>query len=81
MTIMYYTMQWKLTYLYVLSQCVEDLFGHLDGLGEVVLAMYINHILPWVVPVEVTDWLLQHGTETYFWLMSLILLKTKYCDK
>lgn len=39
-------MQWKLTYLYVLSQCVEDLFGHLDGLGEVVLAMYINHILP-----------------------------------
>lgn len=35
-----------LTDLYIFSECVEDLFGYFDGLGEVVLAMYINHILP-----------------------------------
>lgn len=34
------------TDLYVLSECVEDLFGHFNGLREVLLAMCINHILP-----------------------------------
>lgn len=48
-------MTWKLTNLNVLSERVEDLLGHFDGLGEVVLAMFINHILPRVVPVEITD--------------------------
>lgn len=52
--------------LYVLSERVENLFGHFDGLGEVVLTVYIDHILPWVVPVEVTDWLLWNKKNVYF---------------
>lgn len=36
----------KLTDLYVLCECVEDLFGHSDGFGEVVLPMNINHTFP-----------------------------------
>lgn len=35
-----------MTDLYVLCECVEDLFGYFNGLGEVELAMHINHILP-----------------------------------
>lgn len=38
-------MEWKQTYLYVLSESVEDLFGHFNGLGEVVLTLCINRIL------------------------------------
>lgn len=62
---------WNLTDLYVLRERVEDLLGHFDGFGEVVLAVYINYILPWVVPVEVTDWLLNYGTDKYFQIMRL----------
>lgn len=36
----------KLTDLYVLCECVEDLFGYFDGLGEVALPVYVNHSLP-----------------------------------
>lgn len=36
----------KLTHLYVLCECVEDLFGHSNGFGEVVLPMNINHTFP-----------------------------------
>lgn len=45
-------------HLNVLCEGVEDLLGHPDGLGEVVLPLIINHILPRVIPVEVTDGLL-----------------------
>lgn len=48
-----------LTDLYVLSERVEDLFGYFHCFGEVLLPMGVNYILPWVVPVEVTDWLLK----------------------
>lgn len=64
-------MQWKLPYLYVLSECVEDLFGNFDGLWEVLLSLCINHILTWVVPIEVADRLLQCGTENGLGFMTV----------
>lgn len=36
----------KLTDLYVLCECVENLFGNSDGFGEVVLPMNIDHTFP-----------------------------------
>lgn len=52
--------------LYVLSKCVEDLFGYFHCFGEVLLPVCINYILPWVVPVEVTDWLLKCGMHNIY---------------
>ena len=46
-------------HLYVFCQAVEDLLGHRHGLGEVPLAWLINDVFSRVVPVEVTDGLLQ----------------------
>lgn len=49
----------ELTDLYVLCECVEDLFGHSNGFGEVALPVHINHSFPRVVPEEVTNRLLE----------------------
>lgn len=46
-------------YLDILCQAVENLFSNRHGLREVPLAWFINDILPWVIPVEVTDRLLR----------------------
>lgn len=46
-------------YLDVLRQGVEHLLGHIDGLGEVPLSLFVDDIFTRVVPVEVTDRLLQ----------------------
>lgn len=57
-----------LTDLYVLSERVEDLFGYFHCFGEVLLPVGIDYILPWVVPVEVTDWLLKCSADImYSW--------------
>lgn len=50
-----------LCYLDVLCQRVEDLLGHRQSPGEVLLARFIYDILPRVVPVEVADGLLMEG--------------------
>ncbi len=47
------------SYLNVFSDCVEHLLGHADGFEEVLLTTLINHILPWIIPVEIADGLLQ----------------------
>ena len=46
------------SHLDVLRQRIEHLLGHVDGLGEVPLSLLVDHLLPRVVPVEVTDGLL-----------------------
>ena len=48
----------SLSYLDVLSQAVEDLFGHIHCFGEISFTRLINNVFSWVVPVKVTDWLL-----------------------
>lgn len=47
------------TDLYVLSEWVEHLLGHTDGLREVLLTVFVDHCLPGVEPIEVTDGLLK----------------------
>lgn len=42
-------------YLDVLRKSIEDLFGHIDGLGEITLTLLVNHILPRIVPVEIAN--------------------------
>lgn len=49
------------TDLDVFCECVEDLFGHFNGFGEVVLTVHINRSFPRVVPEEVADRLLEEA--------------------
>ena len=46
-------------YLCILCEGAEDLFGHLEGLQEVLSALQVNCLIVRVVPVEVTNGLLQ----------------------
>lgn len=46
-------------YLNVFGETVENLLGHRHGFGEVLFAWLIDHVLARVVPVEITDGLLQ----------------------
>lgn len=48
-------------YLDVFCEAIEHLFSHRHGLGKVSLALLLNDILAGVVPVEITDGLLQGG--------------------
>lgn len=45
-------------YLNVFSESVKYLFCHCHGLGEVLFPWFINDILPRVIPIEITDRLL-----------------------
>lgn len=47
------------SYLDILSECIEDLLGHIYCLGEIPLALLIDNILPRIIPVEITDGLLE----------------------
>lgn len=46
------------SYLDVLCESVENLFGNIYCLGEVPLALLVNNVLPRIIPVEITDRLL-----------------------
>lgn len=48
-------------YLDVLSEGIENLLGHIYCLGEIPLALLINHIFPRIIPVEITDGLLEEN--------------------
>lgn len=48
-----------LFYLNVFRQTVKYLLGHRHGFGEILFARLINHVLARIVPVEITDGLLQ----------------------
>lgn len=47
-------------YLDVLRECVEHLLRHLDGFGKVTLALLIYDVLARVVPIEITNGLLEN---------------------
>lgn len=51
------------SYLDVLCECIENLLGHIYCLGEIPLALLINNIFPRIVPVEITDRLLEESEE------------------
>lgn len=46
-------------YLDVLSERIENLLGHIYCLGKIPLALLIDNIFPRIIPVEVTDGLLE----------------------
>ncbi len=46
-------------YLDILSKAVEHLFGHSHSFREVPFAWIIYDVFSWVIPVEITDRLLE----------------------
>lgn len=46
-------------HLDILSKAVEHLFGHCHSFREVSLAWFIYDVFSWVIPVEITDRLLE----------------------
>lgn len=48
----------KKKYLNILCKSIEDLLSHIYSFGEITLTLLINHVLPRIVPVKITDGLL-----------------------
>lgn len=48
----------KAAHLNIFCECVEDLLGNTNRLGEMPLPVLIHLLLPGVIPVEITNGLL-----------------------
>ncbi len=52
-----------MTYLDVLCEGIENLLGHIYCFGKIPLALLINNVFPRIIPVEITDRLLEESEE------------------
>lgn len=50
-------------YLDVFGECIKNLLGHIYCLREIPLALFINNIFARIIPVEITDGLLDESEE------------------
>ena len=67
-------------YLNIFSQAVENLFRHHNSFGEILFAGIINDVLARVIPVEITDRLLDYNKmrgKSYKYFETLFLIGTK----
>lgn len=46
-------------YLNILGKSIEDLLGHIYSFGKIALTLLINHVLSRIIPVKITDGLLE----------------------